>query len=86
MPSNWPSRSTLPFATQLRATPPAMHKCRIPVSSRSDLVNRSTASSTTACTDAAKSMCRLRNGSAGARAGPPKSASKRAFVISRPVQ
>ena len=58
----------------------------MPVSLRSDRVMRSTASSTTAWTDAAKSMCRCSKGSSGDRATPPKRAPKRSLVIFSPVQ
>src|SRR5258707_562663 len=45
--SNLPSRSTLPLATQLSATPPARHRFASPVSSARLRVRRSTASSIT---------------------------------------
>ena len=54
---------------------------RAPVSCAIARVSRSTISSVTACTDAARSMCRCVSRSSGARAGPPNSASNRALVM-----
>ena len=54
--SNAPSRSTLPLATQLSATPPARHKFFAPVFLARLRVRRSTASSSTAWMEAATSM------------------------------
>ena len=56
-PAKAASRSTLPLATQLSATPPARHRFSIPVSSARLRVRRSTTSSSTAWMEAAMSMC-----------------------------
>ena len=84
--SNRPSRNTLPLATQFSATPPARQRLGMPVSARSERVSRITASSITACAEAARSMCRCVNGSSGSRGGPPNSASNLPLVIVSPVQ
>ena len=54
---NLPSRSTLPLATQLSATPPARQRFSMPVSAARLRVSRSTTSSSTAWIEAARSMC-----------------------------
>ncbi len=80
-----PSRAINPFETQLSATPPARHRFDSPVSARSVRASFSTISSVTCWIDAATSMVRASTGSSGSRGGPPNSASKRSFVILRPV-
>ena len=85
-PSNLPSRSTLPFATQLSATPPARQRFSAPVSAASERVSRSTTSSVTAWIDAARSISRWVSNSSGLRGGPPNSSSNSPLVMRRPVQ
>ena len=68
-----PSRTTRPFATQLRATPPAITRFLAPVRSCACCTQRSTAVSQTTCTDAARSISRCVMSSSSRRGGPPKS-------------
>ena len=84
--SKMPSRRILPFATQLSATPPAMQSFDMPVASRTWRAMRSTISSVTTWIDAARSMSLWVSGDSGARAGRPKSCSKRRPVMRRPWQ
>ena len=77
------SRSIFPLATQLSATPPAKHRL-FDWPSRARLrVIRSTISSVTCCTEAARSMCRWSSGSEGSRGLPPNNALNRLLVIVR---
>src|SRR6202023_2631133 len=58
--SNPASRATLPFATQLSATPPAMHRFFAPVVSRSQRARASSTFSVSSCTRQARSsQCRI---------------------------
>ena len=81
MPSNTRSRSRMPLATQLSATPPAITRLGSPVTSRARRAHPSTASSHTFWMEAAMSISRRVMRDSGWRAGPPKSASKRSLVI-----
>ena len=67
------SRSSLPLATQFSATPPARQMFLAPVSFLTDRASRTTISSVTAWTDAARSMCFWFSSSSGLRGGPPNS-------------
>ena len=86
MPSNRFSRNSLPLATQFSATPPARQMFLAPVSFFTERASRSTISSVTACTEAARSMWCCVSSSSGLRAGPPNSAANLSFVMRRPVQ
>ena len=85
-PSKCPSRRIPPLATQFSATPPARHRLRMPGSRRDVARQRQHDVFGDLWIDAARSMCRCVSGSSGWRGAPPKSASKRALVIVRPVQ
>jgi hypothetical protein len=78
------SRITRPFATQFKATPPAMQRLVSPVSLWMWFAMRSTTSSQTFWTDAAMSNSRSAIQVSGLRGGPPKNSSKWPFVMVRP--
>ncbi len=71
-----------PLATQLRATPPAITRFLLPVCFVMWATSLSIVSSTTNCTEAARSRSRWVIGDSLLRGGPPNSSSKRSLVIS----
>ncbi len=83
--SNGPSRSSLPLATQLSATPPAMTRfLGRPVVSQACLAERIIASSQTRWMLAAMSMCFWSSRESLLRGGPPKRSANFDPVIRRP--
>ena len=73
-----------PFATQFSATPPAMHRWRMPVRAWRLRAMRSTTSSVTFCTLAAMSQWNCSISDSGERRGWPNSFAKRSFVMVSP--
>ncbi len=84
MLSNGPSRSSLPLATQLSATPPASTALRSPVVRAAWRAMRITISSVTTWIDAARSSSRWVISDSGERGGPSKRSANRRLVIVSP--
>ncbi len=84
--SNGPSRRSLPLATQLSATPPAMQRFFMPVCSWMCRPIFITMSSVTFWIEAAMSMCSWSSLPSAGRAGRPNSWWNFSDVIVRPWQ